>query len=68
MRLLVLPSGAILEHGAIGEPTSALVPPASIVSEVESILAELWIWCLGSPRHPKGGTCGHPCRAHSWVL
>ena len=33
MRLLVLPSGAILEHGAIREPASAVVDEVSMSEE-----------------------------------
>jgi len=33
MRLLVLPSGATLEHGTIREPASAFGEEASIVNE-----------------------------------
>ena len=48
MRLLVLPSGAILEHGAIREPASAVVEEVSM----EMVEANMELrWC---PREAQG--------------
>jgi len=41
MRLLALPSGVVLEHGATRKPASAFVEGASIVSEDASMDEEM---------------------------
>ena len=41
MRLLALPSGVVLEHGATRKPASAFVEGASMVSEDASMDEEM---------------------------